>query len=68
MARHQLRDLVSLVKLASARTSERNREFGELILCATVEAPEMGSSCCFGGALGVPPVRSAQAALVQCDN
>ena len=68
MARHQLRDLVGLVKLASARASERDREVGELVLCATVEAPEMGSSCCFGGALGVPPVRSAQAALVQCDN
>ena len=42
-------------------------EMGEPILCAIVKAPAMGSSCSYGGALGVPPVRSAQAARVECD-
>ena len=49
---------------ASAGTSEGIGGDGELIRCAIVEAPAMGSSCCYGGALGVPPVRSAQAARV----
>ena len=49
---------------ASAGISEGVRGDGELIRCAIVKAPAMGSSCCYGGALGVPPVRSAQAARV----
>ncbi len=56
-----------LVKPASAGIREGSRGYGELILCAIVKAPAMGSSCCYGGALGVPPVRSAQAARVKCD-